>query len=46
MKNLLEDRSSVRKFLDKEVEQEKLDFILRSAMTSPTAAISVLGIFM
>lgn len=38
MKNLLEDRSSVRKFLDKEVEQEKLDFILRSAMTSPTAA--------
>lgn len=38
MKNLLEDRSSVRKFLDKEVEQEKLDSILRAAMTSPTAA--------
>lgn len=37
MKNLLEDRSSVRKFLDKPVEQEKLDAILRAAMTSPTA---------
>lgn len=37
MKNLLEDRSSVRKFLDKEVEQEKLDSILKATMTSPTA---------
>lgn len=38
MKDLLENRSSVRKFLDKPVEQEKIDFILKAAMTSPTAA--------
>lgn len=36
MLDLLMNRRSIRKFTDKEVEKEKLDIILKAALTSPS----------
>ena len=37
-------RTSIRKYTDQPVEQEKIELLMRAAMAAPSAEISSLGV--